>query len=67
MEGYDNEDVLIIDDGRSSTFKFSDFLKIIDPHVSTAIQSRYNNKTFVGKMHKQVASAKPYLLSIHYI
>lgn len=50
MEGYDNEDVLIIDDGRSSTFKFSDFLKIIDPHVSTAIQSRYNNKTFVGKM-----------------
>lgn len=50
MEGYDNEDVLIIDDGRSSIFKFSDFLKIIDPHVSTAIQSRYNNKTFVGKM-----------------
>ena len=50
MEGYDNEDVLIIDDGRSSIFKYSDFLKIIDPHVSTAIQSRYNNKTFVGKM-----------------
>jgi hypothetical protein len=50
MEGYDNEDVLIIDDGRSSTFKYADFLKIIDPHVSTAIQSRYNNKTFVGEM-----------------
>lgn len=50
MEGYENEDVLIIDDGRSSIFKYSDFLKIIDPHVSTAIQSRYSNKTFVGKM-----------------
>ena len=50
MEGYDNEDVLIIDDGRSSIFKFSDFLKIIDPHTSTAIKSRYNNKTFVGSM-----------------
>ena len=50
MEGYDNEDVLIIDDGRSSNFKFSDFLKIIDPHVSSAIKSRYNNKIFVGKM-----------------
>ena len=50
MEGYENEDVLIIDDGRSSIFKYSDFLKIIDPHVSTAIQSRYSNETFVGKM-----------------
>ena len=50
MEGYENEDVLIIDDGRSSIFKFSDFLKIIDPHTSTAIKSRYNNKTFVGSM-----------------
>ena len=50
MEGYDNEEVLIIDDGRSSIFKFSDFLKIIDPHTSTAIKSRYNNKTFVGSM-----------------
>ena len=50
MEGYDNEDVLIIDDGRSSIFKFSDFLKIIDPHTSTGIKSRYNNKIFVGSM-----------------
>lgn len=48
MQDYKGEDVLILDDIRDSTFKFHDFLKVLDNHTNSSIQSRYSNKAFIG-------------------
>lgn len=48
MQDYKGEDVLILDEIRDSTFKYSDFLKILDNHTKSTIQSRYSNKAFIG-------------------
>ena len=48
MQDYKGEDVLILDDIRDDTFKFNDFLKILDNHTNSSIQSRYSNKAFIG-------------------
>lgn len=48
MQDYKGEDVLILDDIRDTTFKFHDFLKVLDNHTNSSIVSRYNNKAFIG-------------------
>lgn len=48
MQDYKGEDVLILDDIRDSTFKFSDLLKVLDNHTNSTVASRYNNKAFIG-------------------
>ena len=35
---------------RDTTFKFEDFLKIIDNNTSSSIQARYGNKIFAGEL-----------------
>ena len=50
MQDYSDQDVLILDDLRDDDFKFQDLLKILDPHTSSSIKSRYNNKVFMGKL-----------------
>lgn len=49
MQDYKGEDVLIMDDLRDSDFKFTDLLKILDNHTRSTMQSRYNNKAFIGE------------------
>lgn len=48
LQDYKGEDVLILDDLRDDTFKFADFLKLLDNHTNSTISSRYNNKAFIG-------------------
>lgn len=48
MQDYKGEDVLILDDIRDDSFKYHDFLKLLDNHTGSTTQSRYNNKAFIG-------------------
>ena len=48
MQDYKGEDILLLDDLRDDSFKFSDLLKIIDNHTKSSAKSRYNNKFFIG-------------------
>lgn len=48
MQDYKGEDVLILDDIRDTTFRFHDFLKVLDNHTNSSIASRYSNKAFIG-------------------
>lgn len=48
MQDYQGEDVLILDDIRDDSFKYHDFLKLLDNHTKSTTQSRYNNKAFIG-------------------
>lgn len=48
MQDYKGEDVLILDDIRDTTFRFHDFLKVLDNHTNSTITSRYSNKAFIG-------------------
>ena len=42
---------MLLDDCRDKTFdKFEDFLKIIDNHTQSSVQSRFNNKCFNGEV-----------------
>lgn len=50
LQDYTDQDVLILDDLRDDDFKFQDLLKILDPHTSSSVKSRYNNKVFMGKL-----------------
>lgn len=44
MDGYGQEDCLILDDVRPSCMGLSDLLKMLDPHTASSIKSRYKNK-----------------------
>lgn len=47
-QDYKGEDVLILDELRSSVFALEDLLKIIDNHTKSSSQSRFHNKLFLG-------------------
>ena len=44
FDGYDKEPCLILDDFRASDMKFSDFLKLLDPHHDSDVAARYHNR-----------------------
>lgn len=44
MDGYAQQDCLILDDVRPSCMGLSDLLKMLDPHTASSIKSRYKNK-----------------------
>lgn len=48
LQDYKGEPVLILDDMRDDSFKFHDFLKLLDNHTLSSSKSRYHNKTFIG-------------------
>lgn len=51
MQDYLGQKALILDDCRDRGFKnFEDFLKLLDNHTSSSVQSRYNNKVFNGEV-----------------
>lgn len=45
LDGYKGQDCIILDDIRSSTMKFSDFIKMIDNNTDSSVKSRYYNKS----------------------
>lgn len=48
LQDYKGEPVLILDDMRDDSFKFHDFLKLLDNHTLSSSKSRYHNKHFIG-------------------
>jgi hypothetical protein len=50
FQDYLGQDGIILDDLRDRSFAFEDFLKIIDNHTASTVQSRFQNKVFNGKM-----------------
>ena len=51
FQDYLGQKGMILDDARDRVFdNFSDFLKIIDNHTSSSVQSRFSNKVFNGEM-----------------
>lgn len=48
LQDYKGEDVLILDDLREDSFKFHDFIKLLDNHTLSSSKSRYHNKPFIG-------------------
>lgn len=56
MDGYMGEHVLICDDMRDvdeegdMIWELPDMLKFLDPYHNSSFKSRYNNKTFMGKL-----------------
>lgn len=50
FQDYLGQKCMILDDMRDSTFRFEDFLKIIDNNTSSSIQARYGNKIFSGDL-----------------
>lgn len=48
VQDYKDEDVLILDDLRDDSFKYHDFLKLLDNHTISSAKSRYRNKPFMG-------------------
>ena len=58
MQDYKGQDVLILDDLRDDSFKFSDMLKLLDNHTKSTVSSRYHNKGFIGSLII-ITSAKP--------
>lgn len=44
LDGYDGQDVLILDDFRGSSFRFQDFIKLVDPNTDSRVKCRYKNK-----------------------
>ena len=50
-QDYLGQRAMLLDDCRDKTFdKFEDFLKIIDNHNQSSVQSRFNNKCFNGEV-----------------
>ena len=50
-QDYLGQRAMLLDDCRDKTFdKFEDFLKIIDNHTQSSVQSRFNNKCFNGEV-----------------
>jgi len=48
LQDYKGEPVLILDDLRDDSFKYHDFLKLLDNHTLSTSKSRYHNKAFIG-------------------
>lgn len=48
LQDYKGEPVLILDDLRDDSFKYHDFLKLLDNHTLSSSKSRYHNKPFIG-------------------
>jgi len=48
LQDYKGEDILILDDLREDSFKFHDFIKLLDNHTLSSSKSRYHNKPFIG-------------------
>lgn len=48
LQDYKGQDVLILDDLREDSFKFHDFIKLLDNHTLSTSKSRYHNKAFIG-------------------
>ena len=44
MDGYSQQDCLIVDEIRPSSMGLSDLLKMLDPHTVSLVKSRYKNK-----------------------
>ena len=44
LEGYMGQDIIIFDDLRADSFKYHDFLKLLDNHTNSLTKSRYYNK-----------------------
>ena len=47
---YGGEAVAILDDIRTGAFTFEEWLKLLDNHTLSAVQSRYHNKMITAKM-----------------
>lgn len=45
LDGYKGQDCIILDDIRSTTMRFSDFVKMIDNNTNSLVKSRYYNKS----------------------
>jgi RNA helicase. len=66
MQGYEGQDVLILDDfrgdmekkGSSRSFNLPDFLKMTDQNTRSSIKSRYSNKDFIGS-YIIITSSRP--------
>lgn len=43
FEGYDGQEVVVLDDLRPNIFDWSDLLKILDPHTFTLAKARFHN------------------------
>lgn len=50
LDGYNGEDVLILDDLRPSVLRLADLLKMLDNHTASTVSSRYKNKVLECKM-----------------
>lgn len=50
LDGYEGQDCIILDDLRPSSLGLSDLLKMLDPHTSSTVNSRYYNKTLECKV-----------------
>lgn len=50
LDGYEGQDCLILDDLRPSCLGLSDLLKMLDPHTSSTVKSRYYNKVLECKL-----------------
>lgn len=50
LQDYKGEPVLILDDLRDDSFKYHDFLKLLDNHTLSSSKSRYHNKPFIGNL-----------------
>jgi hypothetical protein len=48
LQDYKGEPVLILDDLRDDSFKYHDFLKLLDNHTKSSSRSRFHNKAFIG-------------------
>lgn len=66
MQGYEGQDVLILDDfrgdmerkGSARSFNLPDFLKMTDQNTRSSIKSRYSNKDFIGS-YIIITSSRP--------
>lgn len=66
MQGYEGQEVLILDDfrgdmekkGSSRSFNLPDFLKMTDQNTRSSIKSRYSNKDFIGS-YIIITSSRP--------
>lgn len=48
LQGYDSEEICVLDEIREKSFKYDELLKILDPFNSTGSPSRYQDKFVCG-------------------
>ena len=59
FDGYDKEPCLILDDFRASDMKFSDFLKLLDPHHDSDVAARYHNRNMSNLKMLFITNTQP--------